>query len=244
VEDTSVATVGNYTLSPSIAVSKAEATPDHRGVVLTLAQAPVVDTKYTLSISGVKDRSPAGNAMKNVSAECVASGPVYTLAAMTPEQRGSSQRDVANLPVKAGDSWTINMFVKMDKQPPNRTLIAGFGRCEDASGGQARYMAKFGSGIHFWSANREGPTQTAYDLNRWQMITTTYDGATIRTYKDGKKIGETAKVLSDDENTICLAPKDPWEHQRQFEGEIRSFTIWKAALGADAIASLLKNAPK
>jgi alpha-mannosidase len=195
-------------------------------------------------VTGVKDTSPAGNVNKPASLEFAVQGPVYTLAQVTPEQMGTTIRDVPGLPVKAGDSWTLNMFVKMDKQPPNRTIIAGFGNCEQAEDGGARYLAKFPSGVHFWSHNRDIATRTALDLGRWQMLTATYDGGVLRLYKDGVKIGERAAVLADDRNVVSLAPKDPWEKQRQFEGEIRGLTIWTSALPEEAIATLKKDEPR
>ncbi len=240
----SAATAANYAIEPAIAVTKAELQADQRSVLLTLAEAPEMKQSYKVIVTGVADASPAANAMKASTAEFAAAGPVYSLAAMSPEQRGTTIRDIAGLPVKGTDKWSMNMFVKMDKQPPNRTVIAGFGKCADGVNGQARYLVKFAPGIHFWSSNRDVGTTTQYDLNRWQMITITYDGTTVRTYKDGKKIAEGVQSFADDENSISLAPKDPWEKMRTFDGEIRDLTIWSVPLGQEAIATLSKSAPK
>lgn len=234
---------GNYTITPAIGVTKAELQADRRRVVLTLAKAPEMNTKHQVHVSGVQDNSPAANAISGGVAEFLVAGPVYTLEAMTPEQRGTTIKDVKGLPTKARDAWTINMFVRPDKPIANRTLIAGFGSIADRAG-QARYLAKFGGGAHFWSSNRDVTTQTQIEPNHWQMMTITYDGSTLRVFKDGKKIGEGTPALADDEATISLAPKDPWEHQRQFSGDIRKFTVWSGALGDDAMASLLKDMPK
>ena len=93
--------------------------------------------------------------------------------------------------------------------------------------------------MHFWSRVRDVTTRTPYVLNAWQMLTVTYDGTTARVYQDGKLIGERAVQLADDENMIQILPKDPWEHARQFEGELKQFTVWGSALNEDAIKSLL-----
>jgi alpha-mannosidase len=145
---------------------------------------------------------------------------------------------VPGLPVKAGDAWSINVFVKTAQQPENRTIIAGFGRCEDTKDGGARYLAKFAGGVHFWSRVRDVTTRSAIKLNAWQMLTATYDGSTLRVYQDGKKIGEGRVQLADDENVIQILPQDPWEHKLQFQGEIRNFTVWGNALTEEAIKAL------
>jgi alpha-mannosidase len=92
--------------------------------------------------------------------------------------------------------------------------------------------------VHFWSHNRDVSSRTRLDLDRWQMLTATYDGTTLRVYKDGQKIGERSIQLSDDQNAVWIAPKDPWEQKRQFEGDLRDLTIWGYALPDEAVQSL------
>jgi alpha-mannosidase len=130
------------------------------------------------------------------------------------------------------------MFVRPTKQPDDRTIIAGFGRCEQAVEGGARYITKFSRGVHFWSHNRDVEGRTPLDVDKWQMLAATYDGGVLRLYKDGKKLAERGVTLSDDEAVVNFAPPDPWEHKRRFEGEIRGFTIWSEALSAEALRSL------
>ncbi len=64
----------------------------------------------------------------------------------------------------------------------------------------------------------------------------------LRLYKDAQPIGERAVTLADDDAIIMIAPKDPWESVRQFEGEIRDLTIWKGALGESGIKTLRDSA--
>ena len=103
---------------------------------------------------------------------------------------------------------------------------------------------RFPGGLHFWSHNQDAPSRAALDLDRWQMLTATYDGEKVRLYKDGAKVAERAVVLADDEGIINIAPIDPWEHERQFKGDIRALTIWNSALSEEALSGLLKNSPK
>ncbi|MGH7132025.1 MAG: glycoside hydrolase family 38 C-terminal domain-containing protein [Phycisphaerales bacterium] len=242
--DPSTTLASSFTVEPAISISKAELRPDRRSVQLTLASSPEAKRPYHLKINGVKDASSAANVIKPVTMDFTVAGPVYTLSEVTREQRGKAVRDVPGLPVKAGDAWTVNMFVRTDKQPDNRTIIAGFGKCEQADAGSARYLVKFANGVQFWSHNRDVPSRTQLDLNRWQMLTATYDGKTLRIYKDGKSIGEREVQLADDENVVQIAPKDPWEQKRQFDGDIRDLTIWGSALSDEGIAALKLSMPQ
>lgn len=242
--DHSAASAQNFTLDPAIQVASAKKSDDGRSVILQLANPPEVDRTYHLKIAGLKDAAPAHNTMKPATLDLLVKGPVYALDQVTKDQMGTDVRDVPGLPVKAGDSWTLNMFVRTEKQPANRTVIAGFGKCEDSADGIARYLTKFSAGIHFWSRNRDVEGKTPLSLDKWQMLTATYDGLTLRLYKDAKKIGERAVQLADDDNIVHFAPPDPWEKKRRFEGEIRAISIWAAALGDDAIRSLMDAAPQ
>src|SRR5205814_1234685 len=133
--DDSAASISNYALDPAIAVVSIRRGTGAREIVLQLAAPPAVDRAYSLKISGVRDSSPAHNAMKPATFEFKVPGPVLELAEVKREQMGTQMRDVPGLPVKAGDAWTLNMFVRTDKQPDDRTIIAGFGRCEQAVDG-------------------------------------------------------------------------------------------------------------
>lgn len=233
----------NFSITPHIAISNAEASPDGRTATLVLAAAPKTGTPYSLSVSGVKDRSPAKNTLTKATAEFSVQGPVYSLAVIGDADKGRVIKDVPGLPVKAKDPWTLNFFVKSSDQPENRTVIAGFGRCEDSTDGAARYICKFPGGIHFWSRLRDVPTGTPLSLGDWQMVSATYDGATLRVYRNGAKIGERSVGLADDQNMIEILPKDPWEQKRQFNGQIRRFTVWGSALSEDALKALSAAGP-
>jgi len=231
-----------FAIEPAIDIKSVAMSADGRAATLQLAGAPEVDRTYHLKVTGIKDASPAHNAMRAALIDVLVKGPVYKLDEVKKEQMGTAVRDVPGLPVKAKDAWTMNMFVRTDKQPANRTVIAGFGKCEDSADGIGRYMTKFANGIHFWSRNRDAEGKTPLELGRWQMLTATYDGEILRLFKDAKKIGERRVQLADDENIVNLAPADPWESKRKFEGEIRNLTIWSAALNDEAIGSLKDGA--
>ncbi len=243
VSDTALQT-SNYKLEPAIELRSAKRGEGTRQVVLEFAAAPKIGQAYKLQVGGVADASPAHNTLRSAALELKVNGPVFERAEVTQAQMGSAVKDVPNLPVKAGDSWTINFFVRTDKQPEDRTVIAGFGRCEQTEGGAARYIVKFARGIQFWAHNRDVAGRVQLDLGRWQMLSATYDGAKLRLYRDGRQLAEREISLIDDESVVNFAPPDPWDHTRRFEGELRGFTIWGEALGEDALRSLYSGAPR
>ena len=243
VSDTALQ-AADYKLDPAIALRSVKRGEGTRQVVLELAAAPKIGQAYKLQVSGVADASPAHNTQKSAAIEFQVNGPVFERAEIKKEEMGSAVKDVAGLPVKGGDSWTINFSVRTDKQPEDRTVIAGFGRCEQTEDGAARYLVKFQQGIQFWAHNRDVPGRVQLDLGRWQMLSATYDGTRLRLYRDGKLLGERDIALVDDENAVHFAPPDPWDHTRRFGGELGGFTIWSEALGEEALRSLLAKAPR
>lgn len=234
----------NFTLEPSIVVGNVTMDDDGRGATIGLASAPVVGKPYTLHIKDVRDGSPAENTLDSDRHTFVISGPVFTRETIEKNQYGSMIEGTPGLPVNAGDSWTINVWARMDSQPTNHTVLVGFGNCDARNGGQARYLTKFASGVHMWSHNQDVPSRTQYDTGRWQMITATYDGRVGKLYKDGKLIGQRTVRLSDDANLIHIAPLDPWDRRYQFAGDLAGLTIWDQALTEKAIGTLHRNAPR
>ena len=70
------------------------------------------------------------------------------------------------------------------------------------------------------------------------MLTATFDGATIRLYKNGEKIAEEADILSDDRAQVEVMPLDAWDRKRVFNGDVRDMTIWNEALPEAAVKRL------
>ena len=228
----------NYHFDGGFVVKSASLGLDGRTVTLELNHAATLTTSANLTVSGVKDVSPAGNLIIPQAVGLTSGGRVFAsgpLLAKTPQEF-----KIADLPVKARDPWTINLFCKVEHQPENQTIVAGFGRATDGRGGTGRYLSKFANGIHFWSANEDVETTTPLDLGRWQMLTATYDGQTLRVYKDAVKLAEQKVDLSDDLSQVEVMPKDPWEQERVLDGEVRDMTIWKQSLSPGQLQILLQ----
>jgi alpha-mannosidase len=234
----------SYMLAPAVAVHSAVLNPEGTVVALTLDQ-PVSASAYQLTITGVTDLSANSNPVSASPVSVTVNKPVFTLDSFTANGEELDKK-VPHLPGKAGDKWTINLFVKPSSKMDDRTVIAGFGHDEDSGNdGIGRYISKFASGVHFWARNADGEADAAFDTNRWQMITAVYDGKNLSLFKNGRLIGDGAVSLSNDsDSTVRIAPLDPWEHTRRFKGEIRDFTIWNAPLPVESLHGLLETMPK
>lgn len=68
--------------------------------------------------------SITGNRIKPAAIEFKVQGPVFTLDKIAASDKGKVFRNVQGLPVNAGDAWTMNAWVRMDKQPTNHTILA------------------------------------------------------------------------------------------------------------------------
>ena len=242
VKRESAENTGNYRFDNGVKVVSAKLSPEAMSATLTLAEALPVNSRQSLQASGIQDVSPAGNPMQPTPVEIHATPPVFALADFIANGNESKKIDDRSLPTGGNNPWTINCFVKTDKQPDNRTLIAGFGKVKDDAG-HGRYLSKFANGLHFWCANQDVETSAPLKLGEWQMLTATYDGHTLTMYQDGKKVGQGDIVPSNDDASVELAPLDPWDQQRRFTGEIRQFTVWNSALNESTIQLLGRNHP-
>lgn len=229
----------NYRLEGA-AVSKAAIADDGKTVTLTLER-PLAGEKPAIALSNLTDRSENANKVATDNVAIELAQPIFTVDTYkTPAE--PLELKVDQLPTKPGQPWTINTFVKIDRQLDSRTVIAGFGRATDGESGTGRYLAKFNSGVHFWACRQDVASENKQlEAKKWQMLTAAYDGKTLRLYKDGVEIGARDMELAEDEAVVRIAPVDPWDGRRRFNGEIANFSIWNAALPAPAVAQMAKE---
>ncbi|MDR3690053.1 MAG: glycoside hydrolase family 38 C-terminal domain-containing protein [Fimbriimonas sp.] len=233
LDKASAETVANYRLDSNAEIASAELGPDQRTVELTLAHPTASLEPDRLSVSGVKDRASTPNVAK-ASVDLKVHGAVFTSPALAPQESRVFSR-IQGMPVHGGDSWTLNLFCKIDAQPEDRVMIAGFGRSIDGQTGAGRYFTKFARGINFWVTGRDVATDVPLDLGKWQMLTATYDGTTMRLFKNGEKIAEETVQLENDSSQVRVMPLDAWERERRFGGEVRDLTVWDMDLPPAAV---------
>ena len=246
VATASATDVNNYSFDPPLKVVSATPRDAGQAVDLTVA-GPVPSIEYQLAVHGVTDVSPSANVMQPATRAVTLSEPVFTVASyVSPTTTGPDapaisaglEQAATDLPVKAGDRWTINCYVRTSAEPDNAVLIAGFGHADDSVVGCGRYLCKFPDGLRFWGREQDVNTSAALDTNRWQMLSATYDGHAVTLYKNGEAIGHSDVHLADDEAIVRLAPVDPWNQRYRFHGDIRDFTVWHTPLSVRALRLL------
>jgi hypothetical protein len=212
------------------------------GKTVTLIYAKTAQPLNFLKVKGVADM---GGLTCDLKVPITQLKPVFELnnvSSFDGKGRGFLQAGVAKLPTKGTSSWTINLFVKVAKQPEHLTTIAGFGDGQDNSG-EERFLIANNGHIYFWGSNIDIDGGVPYDLNRWQMVTITYDGKTIRIFKDGKEIKSENASLNDAEAEVRIGRTPPWDDGHRFQGQIGGMTIWNEALPPAFIERMVAGAP-
>ena len=155
---------------------------------------------------------------------------------------GFVKRDVDSLPYQGTDPWTINQFVFLNTQPKELTVISGFGDGRD-TGGQERFLIKFHDGIHFWGSDVDVTTGVPFDIGHWQMVTLTFDGATLKIYKNAALIKTSPVSLNDAASMVQIGTHGPWNNFH-LNGKVAGFTIWNSALSAAAVQAQMAHMPQ
>lgn len=228
--------VRKYQLTNGMPVSAAHLGPDQRTVELTLDQ-PISGDKFeSINVQNICDLSPSGNPSPVQTIELDEHGPVVAIADF--EHGVGKTVSEPKIPTKAKAPWTLNFFVKVDKAPASRTMIAGFGRSVDGRAGTGRYFAVFNQGLFLWISNKDVGTRVGLNIGEWQMLTATFDGRTVRLYKNGQQIAEQVSELSDDQAQLRVMPLDAWDRRRRLDGDVRDLTLWDQDLSAEAVRRL------
>ncbi|MBN2063430.1 MAG: discoidin domain-containing protein [Sedimentisphaerales bacterium] len=159
---------------------------------------------------------------------------------------GSVNLDVAGNTLPLGPDancnnfWTMNFYLLLPEAAENYSFFVGFGGFDTGAG---RFIAQLDDGrIRFWGSGVDVTTTTEFDLNRWQMITATYESGVLKLYKNAELIGQ-------GEITLNLAPADvavggttPWG-ESVIPGTVDEFTLYRGALPLAEIEALAAKLP-
>ncbi|MEO7716830.1 MAG: LamG-like jellyroll fold domain-containing protein [Capsulimonas sp.] len=171
--------------------------------------------------------------------------PVYQWSAVETFAAGRwafHRYPVPLLPTSPGQSWTMNLFLKADEIPTETTIVGGFGDTLDSTGTQ-RYIIFYHGAVGFWSSNTDCLTDATIERKKWEMVTVTYDGATISVYKNAKLVKSAPIVLKEAEPVVNLGTEGPWGQPSLYRGRIAKFAIWSACLQAPEIDDLYQSQP-
>jgi hypothetical protein len=220
----SAESLDHYRFDPPMVPSAAQLQGDGTTVLLDL---PAGDPPVRLTVVGVRDVSPAGNAMVATTVVVSQLRPAFHVDAY--DRTGGAppmERPVDGLATRASDPWTITCRVRPDPTPSWRAAIVGFG-----SGRDGRYLCAFGGHVHFWSRQQDVDTEQPLAPDQWQSLAAVWDGRALTLYADGQTIGSgELSLAAADEPVVRLAPLGPWDHRSRFAGSLRDVNVWPVAL--------------
>jgi hypothetical protein len=144
----------------------------------------------------------------------------------------------------AGDSqWSMNMYVYFERAQENGVVVGGFGDVDDGTDGCKRLIVVKNDCIKFWGDSRDIETSIKWDLAKWQMITATYDGTTLRLYKNGSLIGSAPLVFVNAAGMVQIASRTGVSVLANFEGKMDDFAVYNGVLTQSQIDSLAARLP-
>ncbi|NBZ95623.1 MAG: glycoside hydrolase family 2 [Proteobacteria bacterium] len=172
-------------------------------------------------------------------------------------------------PTEPKNAWSMSVWVKPDAPILSRTLVAGFGDGLDLSGSERFFSADSGGWYFFLGSlqiqrgrSTAAPVPSSEDAltpdqvflgrltmhepvtpNKWQLLSATYDGSTLRLFVNGEEKSKTEVPLARAAMEVLVAPPPPWDDGMFFSGSVAGLTIWDRAIGSDEIRALLKTAP-
>ncbi len=195
------------------------------------------------------DSSGNGNDGSFVNSPDYVTGIMGTALAFDPND-SVKLLNAVNLPLKASESFSINVFLKSNQIPENAPLV-GFGdiynaqtRYDNGETGWMRGFLQSSNVLRSWGWGADLVTGEAFTLNQWQMLTICYDGYTGESdvYRNGYLIANDAIQLTDAEPAVWLsAALDVAEitNYEEYVGLVDDFRIYKGELSEDQIQNLL-----
>jgi alpha-mannosidase len=126
-------------------------------------------------------------------------------------------------------------------------MFGGFGDAGSARPiGCQRFFVQLDDKVHFWGANVDVTGSEAYAAGQWQMLTATYDGTTVRVYRNGREIVASEETFTAAAFQAHLVPPNHWNKGEgpYFVGLLDDFRIWRGALSEAQIAELAQSLPE
>lgn len=212
---------------------------------LSQAATKVLEWKFDGNLSDNSGNGLTGSAYVNTGAASLSYGTGVSGQAIVSDGNQCVYKtgiDPNILPVLAADTWSVNVWVYPTITPQNWRLAWCMGT---KPGGDTGYNSRTiysptsativftdGKGSNYLS------TGVLWDVNQWQMITTTYDGTKVRVYKNGLLIGIKAFTFSNAPGEVRI-PSNPWNGYNFMVGKFDEFTVWRGTLAQQEIIDLI-----
>lgn len=171
---------------------------------------------------GYNSEGVAGNALSSTATSCA-----YNAAIPT-----------SLLPLGATDSWSVNVWVYTDAAPTDWAVAFAIGKKPYGTGGASRSLYSSSGNITFTDGDGEYlSTGIGWDVGKWQMMTVTCDGSTVKVYKNGYMIGSKTFGFADAPGELRIPSNPGWGDY--FVGKFDEFKIWDKELTQTEIESLI-----
>jgi hypothetical protein len=139
---------------------------------------------------------------------------------------------------RGGAAWSVYGWVEPSEITPGRVLVGGLG---DPSGA-GRFLALDSGRPEVWAAGGLVTVGTALSSGRWRFLAAVSDGARVRLYVDGLRVGEGVAHDADAAPVVQLAPRGV-QGAQPFAGRIAGFSLAARALTDAELAALASRPP-
>ena len=157
----------------------------------------------------------------------------------------------SNLPLVETDPWSMNVWANLSAPLGSLEHIAGFsldnGYLGAIDNGRGRsFTSQSGvdnNDFYFWGANADRASGADYASDgAWHMYTISYDGISLRMYKDASLLVTAAPTP----NALALAYDEvhvgnPSQWNNNFDGLVDEFSIFSGTLSEGQIGGLFVN---
>ncbi|HEY3395012.1 MAG TPA: LamG-like jellyroll fold domain-containing protein [Lacipirellulaceae bacterium] len=201
------------------------------------------------------DTSGSGNHGTTTGAPSFVSGRFgQGVSIVSPDDGVNVDFGATNLPLQGTDSWSMNLWAKLDVALADLEYLAGFGIDDGFVGaldtGGTRAFITFDvdatplprNNFYFWGGARDLDSGVEYDADgQWHMYTITYTGTGMNMYKDAVPLFATPRtvVLNNALDEIHVGNPSNWNSN--FDGMLDEFTIFNGTLTDSQIGGLFVN---
>lgn len=147
------------------------------------------------------------------------------------------------LPLSGAASWSVDIWVKPDDAPSEWNVLYAIGNKPGGTGASRSVYANASGNIVFTGGSSGGEgsrflvTDALFDVGVWQRITTTYDGTTVKLYKNGSLIGDMDMILYDAVGEVRV-PSNPGWGPQMMSGLFNNFQIYDGVIAVPEPATL------
>lgn len=147
-------------------------------------------------------------------------------------------KSVTNLPTVPGESWTINVWARLDGALKDGAIVGGFGGRAEVFADK-RFIICFNESVYFWEGNsrerrRDLDSEVPFPADgKWHMYTISFDSSEQRMVLS---VDAEAIVIVQPVTTLSAALPEasvggaPDFFGSSFEGDIDEFSIWNGSL--------------